>query len=307
LYDYFINRCSDTSKKLFEEFRTFNFEEILESIETAEIVCKTLDINYEVLREKYEKIKKEIKQGFIESISNNHVKPTDIDWDKIKLVSSQFDQFNNIFTTNYDLLLYYVILTLEDEGKKLFSDYFFSYPDEKYNYFDTDYFNKQDILRKRHIYYLHGALFLFKQNFNTCKIKTQKNTFSLLLDEILREIENNNYPILVSEGTSDSKLKTITSDVYLTFCLQEFKNKTRDDNKLVIFGHSLSEQDAHLVEIIDENCKKIAISINTNIDKDKRPTMDELRGELRHKESYFQAKFKKAEISFYDSKTLFNF
>ena len=289
LYDFFIKSCSDASKKLFKELDTDNFENVLESIETTELVCKALNINYN----KFEEHKIEIKKGLIDSIGNIHPKITDPNWleikNKLNLVSSQFNEFENIFTTNYDILLYYIILALEDENP-IFGDYF-AHSDGEYTYFD-----ESNLSRERHIYYLHGALFLFEQNFDTCKIKAKNS----LLNDISKEIENNNYPIFVSEGTSNSKLKAIKSNDYLTFCLKQFKKKINSDGRLVIFGQSLSDQDQHLVDIIDENCKKIAISINS----DHCPTI----GALKQKKSEFQAKFKRVEeIFFYDSKTLFNF
>jgi len=318
LYDSFIRRCSDTSKKLFKGLGdTYNFEKVLESIEIAETICKSLNINYN----EFENHKKEIKEGLIESIKNVHPNPNpkidDPNWpeirDKLDLVSNQFYKFDNIFTTNYDILIYYNILYLNDKNKNKdsynsyedeFSDYFFSrigcnYLDEKYTFFNNKFKYETDSLHKHHIYYLHGALFLFEQNFNTCKIKAK----NFLLDDISKEIENNNYPIFVSEGTSNSKLKAIKSNDYLTFCLEQFENKINSNKRLVIFGHSLSAQDQHLVDIINKNCEKIAISISS----DEYPTPKDLELEKDRIYKLFKTKDKEKEIYFYEAKSLFDF
>jgi len=296
LYKSFIKSCSNTYKKLFKGLNTCNFEKVLKSLENnkiAKTVCESLNINYN----EFENHKIEIKKGLIKAVNNIHPKSTDSIWSKVNRVSSQFCEFDDIFTTNYDILLYYIILWLNNKDKYKFGDYFSSIspigygpPDKKYTFFN----NKTDSRHRHHIYYLHGALFLFEQNFNTCKIKAKSNW---LLNNISEEIENNHYPIFVSEGTSDSKRKAIKSNDYLTFCIEQFENKINSDKRLVIFGHSLSDQDQHLVDIINKNCEKIAISINS----------DDI-GKLERKKSSFRNRLERVkEIFFYDSKTLFNF
>lgn len=283
LYDNFIQSSSGVSSQLFKEFDTCNFEEILENLEISTRVLKTIGEENTTIGV----IHKEIRQGLVDSIHSIHPKPDQIDKELLKRVAAQFSSFSDIYTTNYDLFLYYIIL---DSG--VLGDYFYftHYPDERYKLF-----NLGDEHRSKHIYYLHGALFIFEHDLDTIKIKADEEHW--LIDIITSEINSFNYPLFISEGSSNSKLKAIQSNSYLTYCLNNLKSSTSEN--LVVFGQSLSEQDHHLVRLIDESYDKIAISIRPQSWSDIR----HLRSEI----SRISSLFTKTEFEFYDSNTLFNF
>lgn len=281
LYEKYIESCSEDAKKLFKEFKSTNFEIILEHLESTERVCNALEIN----KERISKNKGLIKQGLIDSINRIHPTPDEIKLDQIKFVAEQIKQFDQIFTTNYDLFLYYLIL-----DSKKFGDYYYKpFQDERFKRF-----NSGDVINKNHIYYLHGALFIFEKSINTIKIKRDRRW---LIEVITGEISKDNYPLFISEGTSDMKLKGIQSNNYLTYCfraLKESKNKN-----LVIYGQSLSDQDLHIVNAIDKNYNKVAISIRISENK----TINELKSEMHRIKSIL----KNTEVEFYDSSSLFKF
>jgi hypothetical protein len=281
LYDFFIAGCSNFASELFRQFDTKNFESVLESLETAKIVCDTLKISSSEL----EKYKSEIREGLIASINQMHPRPINVNYDQIKWISRQFEGFNNIFTTNYDLFLYYIILEIKKFGDHLFTNY-----SNRYNCFENP-----DTMRKHHIYYLHGALFLFEQGLTTLKIKRLNDGW--LLDEITAQISANNYPLFISEGKSLTKLKSIQSNPYLRFCMKRLEENS--DKNLVVFGQSLSEQDEHIVRIIDKHYAKVAVSIRSE-DWD-------MIGKLRAEKNRLSSLFTKAKFEFYDAKSLFNF
>ncbi|MDX2191005.1 MAG: DUF4917 family protein [Bacteroidota bacterium] len=281
LYDFFITKSSVESKGLFEAFETRNFEHVLESIETAKTVCTALKIETTA----FETYKKEVREGLIDSINTIHPRPISVDYDLVSQVAKQFTDFNQIFTTNYDLFLYYIVL----ETKK-FGDHFFNAYSQKYKYF-----GEPDQMNNNHIYFLHGALFLFESGLTTLKIL--RPTDGWLLNRITDEIAQNNYPLFISEGKSETKLKSIQSNRYLNFALNQFEKCS--DKKLVIYGQSLSEQDEHLAKIIDKSFEKIAISI--------RPQAWKTMGELKAEKSRLSSYFKKTKLEFYDSTSLFKF
>lgn len=281
LYDFFITKSSAESKKLFDAFETRNFEKVLESIEIANTVCSTLNINTTI----FENFKKEVREGLIDSINTIHPRPISVNYDLVSKIAKQFKEFNQIFTTNYDLFLYYIIL----ETKK-FGDHFFNSYSINYNYF-----GEPDQMKNNHIYFLHGALFLFEKGITTLKIRKPPDGW--LLNKITDEIAQNNYPLFISEGKSETKLKAIQSNSYLTYALNQLKKCT--DKKLVIYGQSLSEQDEHIAKIIDNSFEKIAISI--------RPQAWSTIGELKAEKNRLSSYFKKAKLEFYDSTSLFDF
>lgn len=282
LYDKYIETCPKDVKNLFKEFKSTNFEIILEHLESTERVCSALEIE----QQRITKNKNTIKQGLIESINRIHPTPDEIKIEQLKLVAEQLREFDQIFTTNYDLFLYYLIL----ESKK-FGDYFYFhfYDDERFQLF-----NAGDQENKHHIYYLHGALFLFDRSINTIKIKRDDNW---LIEVITKEISSDNYPLFISEGTSEMKLKAIQSNNYLSYCFREL-NENKSE-KIVVFGQSLSSQDLHIVKTLDKNYKELAYGIRISENK----SLKEIRAELNRVRSLF----KQTEVEFFDSSTLFKF
>ncbi|MFW6047441.1 MAG: DUF4917 family protein [Candidatus Woesearchaeota archaeon] len=157
LYEGFLNICSEKAKRLFKVLETENFENVLESIDNAEIVCNVLDLK----SNSFKKYREEVREGLINSINKIHPSPDLIDQEKITSISNQMLKFKNIFTTNYDLFLYYIILET-----KVFKDFFFKKYDERFNSLSFS-----DYQPDSHIHYLHGALFLFEKGLSTLKLK----------------------------------------------------------------------------------------------------------------------------------------
>lgn len=282
LYENYIQDCPDEITSLFEEFDSYNFEIILEHLESTERVCKALGIPQKQITRN----KDLIKEGLIDSINRIHPTPDEIRLEQIKRVAEQIKDFDQIFTTNYDLFLYYLIL----ESKK-FGDYFYfeNREDDRFKLF-----NPGDALNTNHIYYLHGALFIFDKSINTIKIKRDDNW---LIQVITKEITKDNYPLFISEGTYKTKLKAIQSNNYLTYCFRNLQeNKS---SNLVVFGQSLSEQDLHIVHAIDENYENLAYGIRISVNK----KMNEIKAELNR----IRSLFKKTDVEFFDSSTLFKF
>lgn len=71
------------------------------------------------------------------------------------------------------------------------------------------------------------------------------------------------FPLFVAEGNSQEKLKKINHSGYLSKGLRSFESTCKQTNNSAIFiyGHSLDENDAHILSKIDEgNISKIFVS-----------------------------------------------
>jgi hypothetical protein len=290
LFDSFITTASNETQSLFKEFTTSNFETVLQHIDSTTRVLNSIHKKCSEL----DFFKSEIRQGLIDSIHRIHPTPDQIDQNLIRWIGPQIIRFKDIFTTNYDLFLYYVVLEALYPGTddKKFGDYFYYlfFGNEEFNLF-----NPGDEQNTHHVYYLHGALFLFENGLNTLKIKKDEEHW--LINKITEEINKGNYPLFISEGTSIRKQKEIQANYYLSYCLRNFSEP--EEKKLVVFGQSLNEQDNHLVKIIDDAYEKVAISINP----DSKNNLKEIKAE-KHRLS---ALFKNVDFVFYNSKTIFNF
>ena len=107
------------------------------------------------------------------------------------------------------------------------------------------------------LYYLHGALFLFDYSYDLILKLVRQNEDIELISLIAQTInkEDSMFPLFVSEGSPEEKLKAINRSYYLQFALRNLKDSK---NKSVIYGCSLSDSDKHIVDAIN-NYKKILL------------------------------------------------
>jgi hypothetical protein len=235
----------------------------------------------------------QLKDGIITVIRDNHPRFQDIPQDRLRLIAEQLDFFNDIFTLNYDLYLYHIIMKCLDRHKhnevvRPYQDYFWGESDDPFMAF-TGY---QNISIYKHVYYLHGALFLFRQAHQDVKLKRDSIELITLVGQT---IQGGLMPLFVSEGSSDDKLDTISQSPYLRFAIEHFKDA---ENPLVIFGASLSDPDKHIIAALNQHKRKIAMSIF--IDDKSEDALKTVIRSLKHQLS-------RHDVQFFDSSTLFSF
>jgi len=293
LFQEFLEHCEPIERGIFRSFGTNNFELIQEILINAKKVNELFKIG---TNQRINNAIELLKNGLIESIRNTHPSSSQIDRNQLQL-SIQLNNFGDIFTLNYDIFLYHIILKMKDESdreNKLapYSDYFWGgKPDEQFKQF-MDY----DEYHDKHIYYLHGALFLFKIPPDTFKLKRgdePKELVAMIGDVINRGI----MPLFVSEGKYKEKLKAIERSNYLSFC---YKSLEKSQSRLVIFGSSLSNQDAHIAKAINykRNKRELAIAIHIG---------NKSKNELEEETQRLKIKFKSHKIYFFDSETILKF
>jgi len=150
-----------------------------------------------------------------------------------------------VYTTNYDLLLYWVVV----RTKRRLVCY-----DSHEN---SGLWNPE---RPPQLIYLHGALHLFPSPRPQRKLEYKLD--QPLLHQIKTELYAKNFPSIVAEGTTDEKLTRITESKYLSKMRRHFKNDMRAGQNAILFihGHSLSQRDAHILEQVgDGNVSVVCI------------------------------------------------
>jgi len=294
LFEEFLKRCEPSARRIFKSFGTNNFELIQEILINAKKVNELFKIG---TNQRIDEAIELLKNGLIESIRNNHPSRSLIDWNQLQQLSVQLNNFRDIFTLNYDLFLYHIILKMKDKADienriAPYSDYFWGgKPDEQFKQF-MDY----DNIHPKYIYYLHGALFIFKIPPDTFKLRKGDDPKELV--EMIRDVISTGIlPLFVSEGNYKEKLKAINRSSYLSFCYEALEQR---NNKLVIFGSSLSAQDTHIVNAINQNKNRRELAIAIHIGNKSK---DELEREMKS----LKAKFKFHKIYFFDSETIFKF
>lgn len=100
------------------------------------------------------------------------------------------------------------------------------------------------------IYYLHGARHIFDAGTEVQKY-TWVNTGVRLTDQIRDALEQDKYPLFVSEGETSQKLQKVIHSDFLARGRQSF---SRISGSLFVYGHSLSPNDEHYLELIERGC-----------------------------------------------------
>ncbi|MGB3493929.1 MAG: DUF4917 family protein [Elainellaceae cyanobacterium] len=199
-------------------------------------------------------------------------------------IKEEILEYNFVYSTNYDLLLYWALFS--DNDKNGFFDYFWNPESNQDNYFSI--LNTQPWSSKQgdtRVLYLHGAIHLYKERgyaqdfgiseeheYSDSSERIRKINYGgsgrNILDrfETLWNIKRGITPLFVSEGSSDDKLKSIYKSEYLSFAYSEFSNH---EGGLIVFGHSLGDSDKHLIEAIRRSKSSIiAVSIRRGTSDD---------------------------------------
>ena len=291
LFEIFLNNCDDTHKTLFSQFGTTNFELIQKYLTYARIVNSILKLPTESIDSAIE----QLKNGLIQTIESVHPRVQDIDFNQLNNIALQLSDFGDIFTTNYDLYLYHIIMKSKDisvtkKGFVPYQDYFWGTEAPK----GFKQFMSYQGYNYKNIYYLHGSLFIFREALMDIKLLKENETTELIT-KISEQIRGNKFPTFVSEGSGADKINSINESNYLFFCLNKLK---QSKNTIVIFGNMLGDFDSHILRALKMIPKDIVYCIYAG-----ERTIAELNAEKYN----FLAKFNDypKQIEFVDSKTVF--
>jgi Domain of unknown function (DUF4917) len=296
LFEIFTQDASEILIKIFYELDTSNFEYVIEALRLARLVNKLLKSDVD----QYVTLIEQVKNGLINSIQKTHPTYKETNFPLMDSLAVEFLQFNDIYTTNYDIFLYRVVLaTKELIGNErmtgvLYHDDFYEEISPTELGFGGSF---DDNLRK--IHYLHGSLFFYRKHINTYKLRKIDQIEYINL--IRKEISNGNLPVFVAEGSSKDKQLAINNNSYLAYCSDRLKRKRGDgNNKLTVYGFSFSPPDNHLTELINTSgVKEMAVSI--------WPGGGCTISELEQEKSRINGLFGRTEITYYDSRSLFDF
>lgn len=225
-------------RKLFELTETYDFEAVMRSFVAAKAVLEAYGSN-EVLVESIEKDQQLLKDALISAISNTHPgRPTEVSTGQFTTVRRFLSRFDQIFTVNYDLLLYWAIN--KDD-----------LPPE--NYSIDDGFRKgckwlghgtnQDV------HFLHGGLHIFDGRTAIEKHASTKLGTGIV-DLVRANLDIGKFPLFVSEPTSAKKMQRIEHNPYLDFC---FRALEKVNGTFFIQGHSMDVNDKHIFDKLKQS------------------------------------------------------
>lgn len=240
---------STVAQAVFADLGVTNFETVLEAIHHAHVVVEALGNTTGDIDAQYG----QLRDALFGAVHGVHINWFQFTTDKFDKIADVIQDHRAVYTTNYDLCMYWARLDAADRITKREVIDFFWNPG---NTFDPASVEVRD---RTAMYYLHGAIHLWQDDHGDNGKWTSASDGNLLLLAGNYLPASGKLPLFVSEGTSKAKLQTIGRSPYLNFCLDSLRD---DQENTVVFGHSLSEQDKHIVAALNKGApREIAVSI----------------------------------------------
>lgn len=243
-----FKKCSKKVREAFDVLKTKDFETVMRALQTASKLTKLYSSKDKELCKLLLKESDTLKELLINTIAKNHPEmPSSILDNSYNSCRHFLCNFNNIYTINYDLLLYWAGMHEESEYSFDFDDGFRT-PDTGGEEYVTWEIEKTD---RQNIHYLHGALHIFDVG-DEIKKYTWINTGIRLIEQIRSALSDGMFPLIVTEGESKQKLARINHSNLLS---RSYRSFAKIGNSLYIYGHSMAENDEHILHLIDKNRK----------------------------------------------------
>ena len=299
LYD-FIEKIDDPIlKQLFEITKTKNFEVVMQQLEAT---CRLLEA-FASDKELVDSIKdtsQTLKNSLVNAVQSMHPEHVyKIDESERRkcadFLSPYLELGGHVFSTNYDLLLYWVEVSSVDLDGKCIDGFGKDRLNEDEPHEDPVY---SDLIwgpnrSKQNIHHLHGTLSIFDEGVDIIKEIYDGN---YLLDNIKDRMQSKQYPVFVASGNANDKLNVIKHNPYLTAC---YDTLCCAEGSLITFGFRFGDSDDHIIDAINLACSQKRNNYNklwsVYIGVYDESTMQHMKS-IRHK---FHCK-----VHFFDAKTV---
>jgi hypothetical protein len=256
---------------VFDALHTQDFEAAIHALENAARILPAYLGHGTVAPAKMLEHAGILKEILVQTIAGNHPHiPLDIPDPKFWACRRFLSHFLSspkagcVFTLNYDLLLYWTLMHDDmpfDEPIDLaINDGFGNDEDEP----EAEYvvWQGETNAHSACVMFLHGALHLFDSGKELLKYTWVRKGVPLI-DQAREALANNAFPLFVAEGTSPQKKAKIRHNAYLYQGFKQFTaNMQQGKHCLFIFGHSLAENDDHVLARIGRGrCRKLYVGI----------------------------------------------
>ena len=290
------------ARKAFDLLGTTDFEVVIHALRQSIALLPLYSSDGEA-RSRMEQHAEALKELLVQAIAGRHPeRPSDVNeaqYQACRIFLAHFagetrnlkpnggkDLRGNIYTLNYDLLLYWTLLhdqvidwnatnplaSVMKTTEALQHDDGFRAPDEDpeaaYVAWDGEETHHQTI------YFLHGALHIYDYGHELQKKCWERSGGIPLVDQIRASLNEGRFPLFVSEGSTQGKFERIRHSAYLHKGLRSFAEICRTTGaSLFIFGHSLASNDTHILKQIEKGkIGQIYVSLYGN------PASDSNRG-----------------------------
>jgi hypothetical protein len=255
LSTFIENSKDELLKQLFKSINTKNFEVIMQQLDLFVDVAKVFKADKSLI-DKIQQTSENLKNNLINAVQVMHPEhvfkiPEEKSLACCAFLEDYLANEGRVFSSNYDLLLYWVLMrnTSQNAGDGFGRELENPLEDGKYV---PDYEPEFSELRwgkhkdSQSVFYLHGALPLFDAGIDIIK---EEYNGDYLLDNIKARMEKKEYPIFVTAGNAIEKLIHIMHNRYLSFCYDTLSSIT---GSLITFGFNFGDNDTHIIDAINK-------------------------------------------------------
>lgn len=297
LQGFIENIEDDLLSKLFGIVKTKNFEIVMQQLGNFCELIEAFGTDEELYR-KVQQASEKLKNSLIDAVGSLHPEhvfqvPEDESKKCSEFLALFLDRDGSIFSSNYDLLLYWVLMRneftkkVDGFGRERLDDHEDFSVDPEYS--ELIWGKYKD---KQNIFHLHGTLPIFDTGIDIVKEEYDGQNF--LLENIEKRLSKGEYPVFVAAGSGEEKLNHIMHNRYLTFCYEALTNI---EGSLVTFGFNFGPYDYHIIDAINVAAKQgarvgnklFSVYIGVYSDDD-RKHIESIKGKFKCKVNMFDAK-----------------
>jgi hypothetical protein len=246
----FVDNLEDPLlQNLFTAINTKNFELVMQQLESFAEIARIFKADADLVG-RITEASERLKASLIDAVKALHPEHVfEVAEEKSKKCAQFVTDFlangGQIFSTNYDLLLYWVLMrnelpnSVDGFGRELLNPDDWDDPD----WSELRWGKHKD---KQSIFYLHGALHLFDTGTEIEKEVYEDAEY--LLTRIKERIDNGEYPIFVTAGSAVQKMEHIRHNLYLSFCYDALEQVS---GSLIVLGFGFGEYDTHIIDALN--------------------------------------------------------
>ncbi len=243
--------------KVFRHLDSDDFELVMRMLWHASQINQALEVEDPRTSAAYSSV----RDALIAVVQAVHV-PYGAVSDRLPLAADFMSRFSTVVSLSYDLLVYWAILSANDERANRFKDCFIR------GQFNQDWQWLRQPYRSNWastlVFYPHGNLAL-AATLSGAEFKIQVDG-GALLETVFDRWREDATPLFVSEGTSEQKRAAIRRSPYLSAVYDEVLPELGES--VVTLGWSMGENDDHLLEAIcRRGTRRFAVAVDPNSDR----------------------------------------
>lgn len=249
-----FSRLSASARQAFDALGTTDFEVVMEALKRAALLLRLYEPTHSAIADIFDRDAAGLREVLVSAIAGSHpARPGDISNEQYGFCKQLLEHFKDIYTLNYDLLLYWALMQDQVEPA-IPCDDGFRQPD----YGPADWVTWDSSAHEQNVHYLHGGLHIFESGPEIQKY-TWCNTGLPLIDQIRAALQAEKYPLFVAEGSASQKMSRIIRSSFLGRAFRSFENI---GGAVVAYGLSFGNSDDHIVKAMTRNkVRHLAVSL----------------------------------------------